>query len=48
MLRSGRCEVFGLETGEDPSFVVRDTYDVLISLVGRPGRGAIEEAVARE
>ncbi len=48
MLLSGRCEVFGLEEGEDPSFVVRDTEDVLISVVGRPVRDAIEEAVARE
>ena len=47
MLLSGRCEVFGIEEDGDPSFVVRDTEDVLISVVGRPGRDAIEEAVAR-
>lgn len=48
MLLSGRCEVFGLEEGEDLSFVVRDAEDVLISVVGRPGSDAIERAVARE
>ncbi len=48
MLLSGRCEVFGLEEGEDPDFIVRDTEDVLISVVGSPGRDAVEEAVARE
>ncbi len=48
MLLSGRCEVFGLEEGGDYGFVVRDTEDRLISVVGRPGRDAIEEAVARE
>ena len=48
MLLSGRCEVFGLGEGEDLSFVVRDAEDVLISVVGRPGRDAIREAVARE
>ncbi len=48
MLLSGRCEVFGIEEGEDLSFVVRDAEDVLISVVGRPGREAIEEAVARK
>jgi RimJ/RimL family protein N-acetyltransferase len=48
MLLSGRCEVFGIEEGEDLSFVVRDAEDVLISVVGRPGRDAIEEAVVRE
>lgn len=46
MLLSGRCEVFGIEEG--PNFVVRDTEDVLISVVGRPKREAIEEAVARK
>jgi GNAT superfamily N-acetyltransferase len=46
MLLSGRCEVFGIEEGEDLSFVVRDAEDVLISVVGHPGREAIEEAVA--
>ena len=48
MLLSGRCEVFGVEGGGGHGFVVRDTEDVLISVVGRPGRDAIEEAVARE
>ena len=48
MLLSGRCEVFGIEEGEDLSFVVRDAEDVLISVVGHPGREAIEEAVARK
>ncbi len=48
MLLSGRCEVFGLEEGGDPGFVVRDTEGQPISAVGRPARGAIEEAVARE
>ncbi len=47
MLLSGRCEVFGIEEGEDPGFVVRDTEDVLISVVGRPGKDAIEEAASR-
>jgi RimJ/RimL family protein N-acetyltransferase len=48
MLLSGRCEVFGLEEGEDLGFVVRDAEDVLISVVGRPGGDAIERTVARE
>ena len=48
MLLSGRCEFFGLEEGRDPSFVVRDTEDVLTSVVGHPGRDAIEKAAARE
>ena len=48
MLLSGRCEIFGLEEGEDLGFVVRDTEDVLISVVGHPGNAAIERAVARE
>ena len=48
MLLSGRCEVFGLEEGEDLGFVVRDAEDVLVSVVGCPGSEAIEEAVARE
>jgi RimJ/RimL family protein N-acetyltransferase len=48
MLLSGRCEVFGLKEEEDLDFVVRDAEDVLISVVGHPGRDAIEEAAARE
>ncbi len=47
MLLSGRCEVFGIEEGEDLDFIVRDTEDVLISVVGRPAKGVIEEAVTR-
>ncbi len=35
MLHSCRYEVFGLEEGGDPGFVVRDTEDVLISVAGR-------------
>lgn len=48
MLHSCRCEVFGFEEGADPGFVVRDTEDVLISVVGRPATGAIADAVTRE
>ena len=48
MLLSDRCEVFGLEESGGHGFVVRDTEDVLISVMGRPGRDAIEEAVARD
>lgn len=48
MLLRGSCEISGLEEEEEPRFVVRDPEDVLISVVGRPGRDAIEEAVARE
>jgi hypothetical protein len=48
MLHSCRCEVLGLEKGGDPGFVVRDTEDVLISVVGRPAAGAIAYAVTRE
>ena len=48
MLHSCRYEVFGLEEGGDPGFVVRDTGDVLISVAGRPAAGAIADVVIRE
>lgn len=46
MLLGGECELFGLEEGGDPSFVVRDTGYPLVSVVGRPEKAAIREAVA--
>jgi GNAT superfamily N-acetyltransferase len=46
MLLGGECELFGLEEGGDSSFVVRDTGYPLVSVVGRPSREAIREAVS--
>jgi hypothetical protein len=46
MLLGGECELFGVEEGKDPSFVVRDTAYPLVSVVGRPSPEAIRRAVA--
>lgn len=46
MLLGGECELFGLEGGGDPCFVVRGTGYPLVSVVGRPREAAIQEAVS--
>ena len=46
MLLLGDCELFGLEEGEELSFVVRDTGCHLVCVVGRPSENAIWKAVA--
>lgn len=52
MVLPGCCEVFGLEEGEDTAgdrgLTVRDTADQPISVVKRPVKDLMEEAVARE
>lgn len=44
MLLCGRCEVFGADAS---GFVVRSTTNKLVSIVGKPARSAILEAVSR-
>jgi hypothetical protein len=46
MLLLSDCKLFGLEKGEELSFVVRETGYPLVSVVGRPSEDAIREAVA--
>lgn len=46
MLLSGRCEVFGLEESEAPSFVARSNDEPLVCVVGRPPASAVAEAVS--
>jgi hypothetical protein len=46
MLHLGDCELFGLEEGEELSFVVRDTGRHLVWVVGHPPENAIWKAVA--
>lgn len=48
-LLEGHCEVLGLEEdAANLSFVARDGEEGLVCVVGRPARGAISEAVARD
>jgi GNAT superfamily N-acetyltransferase len=46
LLLVGECELFGLDESDELSFVVRGTGYPLVSVVGRPSKGAIREAVA--
>lgn len=47
MLLAGRCEVFWAEETGGPGFVVRDTEDGLVSVVGRAPEAGIREAAER-
>lgn len=46
MLRSGRCEVYGLEDAERLSFVARHAEMELVSVYGRPAPDVIRRVIA--